>query len=166
MAPSRSSPVVTYFHNATRSLRASAVMMTRSLCPSSSSVCKHYKLIFVIDATRATGLFDRRNYPITLQIVGADLVGSAWHDLLGGEDALVNQPSDAVARNAERRGGFRHREPVTVLGGTYLANKELADDLFTWLAAVAWAGYILFVFVREIWRGRKPASSEEWAFDK
>lgn len=55
---------------------------------------------------------------------------------------------------------------VTVLGGTYLVNKELADDLFTWLAAVAWVGYIFFVFVREIWRGRKPASSEEWAFDR
>jgi hypothetical protein len=54
---------------------------------------------------------------------------------------------------------------VTVLGGTYLVNKELADDLLTWLLAVAWVGYMLFVFVREIWRGRKPASSEEWAFD-
>jgi len=49
---------------------------------------------------------------------------------------------------------------VTALGGTYLVNRELADDLFTWLVAAAWAGYILFVFVREIWRGRKPASSE------
>jgi hypothetical protein len=55
---------------------------------------------------------------------------------------------------------------VTVLGGIYLVNKELAEDLLTWLAAAAWVGYILFVFVREIWRGNEPASSDEWAFDR
>lgn len=55
---------------------------------------------------------------------------------------------------------------VTVLGGIYLVNKELAEDLLTWLAAAAWVGYILFVFVREIGRGNKPASSEERAFDR
>ena len=47
---------------------------------------------------------------------------------------------------------------VTVLGGTYLVNRELADDLLTWLVAVAWVGYILFVFVREIWRWCRSGS--------
>ena len=91
------------------------VVMTRSLCPPSSSLCKHCKLVFVIDTTWATGSADRRGHPFMSQVVGADLVGRARHNLLGGEDAVVNQPSDAVARDTEHCGGFGHREPVAVL---------------------------------------------------
>ena len=91
------------------------VVMTRSLYPPSSSVCKHCKLIFAINTTRATGSPDRCSHPFMSQVVRTDLVGSARYNLLGGKDAVVNQSSDAVARDAERCGGFRHREPVAVL---------------------------------------------------
>ena len=91
------------------------VVMRRSLCPPSSSLCKHYKLIFVIDTTWATGSADRRRHPFMSQVVGADLVGRARRNLLDGKNAVVNQPSDAVACDAKHCGGFRHREPVAVL---------------------------------------------------
>jgi hypothetical protein len=95
------------------------VAMKRSLYPPFSSVCKHCKLIFGIDATWATCSPDRSVHPFMLQVGGSDLVRSARHNLLGGEDAVPDQPSDAVARDAERRSGFRHRKPFAVLlGGT------------------------------------------------
>jgi transposase len=46
------------------------VVMTRSLYPPFSSLCKHYKLIFVIDTTWATGSADRRGHPFMVQVVG------------------------------------------------------------------------------------------------
>ena len=91
------------------------VVMRRSLCPLSSSLCKHYKLIFVIDTTWATGSADRRSHPFMSQVVGADLIGRARHNLLGGEDDVGQSASDAVARDTKHCGGFRHREPVAVL---------------------------------------------------
>lgn len=69
----------------------------------------------MIDAAGVPGSSDRRNQTLTLQVIGADLVGSTRHNLLGGEDAVLNQPSDPMPRNAERCGGFRHRESVAVL---------------------------------------------------
>jgi Flp pilus assembly protein TadB len=50
---------------------------------------------------------------------------------------------------------------VTVLGVTYLVNKEMGNGLFSWLLAAAIMGYIVFVFVREMRRNRKPTASEE-----
>jgi len=91
----------------------------RSLYPPSSSVCKHCKLVFGFDPTRATCSPDRGGYPFVLQIRGSDLVRSARHNLIGGEYAVLDQPSDAVVRDAERRSDFRHRQPLAVLlGGT------------------------------------------------
>jgi hypothetical protein len=44
-------------------------------------------------------LFDRGRHPFVLQIVGSDLVRSARYDLLGGQDALLDQPTNAVMRD-------------------------------------------------------------------
>ncbi len=93
------------------------VVMTRSLYPPSSSICKHCKLIFAVDTTRATGSPDRCSHPFMSQVVGTDLVGSARHNLLGGKDAVVNQSSDAVVRNPELHSGLGHRQPFAVLLG-------------------------------------------------
>jgi hypothetical protein len=102
---------------AERAMRS--VAMARSLYPSSSSVCKHCKLIFVIDATRASHSPDRGSHSLTLQIRGSDLIWSARHNLLGEEDAVLDQPADAVMCDAKRRRGFGHREPFAAfLGGT------------------------------------------------
>src|SRR6202040_3745661 len=102
---------------AERALRCVAVR--RSLCPPSSSVCKHCKLVFQIDATRTTCSLNRGSHPFLLQIFGTDLMWSARHNLLGGENAVLDQPADAVVGNPERRSGLRHRKPFAILlGGT------------------------------------------------
>jgi hypothetical protein len=66
-------------------------------------------LIFVINATRATCSPNRGNHPFVMQVVGSDLVRSTRHNLLGGENAVLDQPADAVVCNPERRSGLRHR---------------------------------------------------------
>src|SRR3954452_12955785 len=91
--------------------------MRRSLCPSSSSIWKHWELVSRHNATRTTCSPNRGGHPILLQVVGADLVGSARHNLLGREDAGFNEAANAVVRNSERRGGLRHRQPFAVLLG-------------------------------------------------
>ena len=88
-----------------------------SLCTSLSSVWKHWKLVFVIDATRATCSPDRGDYHFMLQVGSPDLVRSARHDLFSAEDAVPDEPTDAMVRDAERRSGLRHREPLAVLLG-------------------------------------------------
>src|SRR5689334_14559258 len=89
----------------------------RSLCPPSSSACEHWKLVFGIGSTRTGCSSDRGGHPFIAQVGGPDLVRSARHDLLGGEDAVLDEPADAMVRDAEQSRGFRHREPLTVLLG-------------------------------------------------
>ena len=89
----------------------------RSLCSPFSSICKHSKLASEIGATRATCSRDGGGDPFVLQVGGSDLVRSAWHDLLGGKDAVLDEAADAMARDAERRRGLGHREPFAVLLG-------------------------------------------------
>jgi Transposase IS66 family len=98
---------------AERALRC--VAMRRSLCPSSSSVWKHCKLVRRRAATRTTCSPNRGSLPFLLQVVGTDLVRSARHNLLGRENAVLDQPTDAVVCNPERRRGLRHREPFAIL---------------------------------------------------
>jgi hypothetical protein len=74
---------------AERALRG--VAMQRSLYPSSSSICKHWKLVCEIDATRTTCSPDRGGHSFGVQIDSSDLVRSARHDLFGGEDAVLDQ---------------------------------------------------------------------------
>ena len=85
--------------------------------PSSSSLWKHWKLVCRRDATRATCSRDRGKDPLVLQVDGPNLIGSPRHDLLGGKDAVCDQPPDAMMRNPERRSGLGHREPFAVLLG-------------------------------------------------
>ena len=98
-----------------RALRC--IAMRRSLCPSCSSVWKHWKLVYWHDATRTTCSPNRGGHPFLMQVVGTDLVGSARHNLLGREDAAFDKAADAVVRNSEPRGGLTHREPFAVLLG-------------------------------------------------
>jgi transposase len=100
---------------AERALRG--IAMRLSLCPSCSSVWKHWKLLCWRDATRTTCSPNRGGHPFLLQVVGTDLVGSAQHNLLGREDAAFDKAADAVVRNSEPRGGLSHREPFAVLLG-------------------------------------------------
>jgi hypothetical protein len=100
---------------AERALRC--VATRRSLCPPSSSLWKHWNLTFGVGATRATCSLDRISYPFVLQIRRSDLVRSKRYNLLGGENAVLDQPANAVMRDAERRRGFGHRQPFAALLG-------------------------------------------------
>jgi hypothetical protein len=91
--------------------------MRRPLCPSSSSLWKHWELVFGCDATRATCSGNRVNHPFVLQVGSPDLIRSPRYDLLGGKDAVADQPSDAVVCDPERRSGLGHRQPFAILLG-------------------------------------------------
>ena len=54
------------------------------------------------------------DHPFLLQVGGADLVRSAGNNLLGGEDAVLDEPANAMRRDAQRRGGFGHGQPLAV----------------------------------------------------
>jgi hypothetical protein len=102
---------------AERALRT--IAMRRSLCPSSSSLWKHWKLVSRRNATRATYSRNRESHPFILQFHGSDLVRRARNNLLGRQNAVVDQSADAVVRDSKSRSGLGHREPFTVLlGGT------------------------------------------------
>src|SRR3954467_2729898 len=106
---------------AERALRC--VATRRSLCPPSSSLWKHWKLVLRHGATRASCSANRVGYPFVLQVGSSDLVRSAWHNLLGGENAVPDQPADAVVRDPEPRGGLGHCQPfATLLGGAVGVN--------------------------------------------
>jgi transposase len=92
---------------AERALRG--VAMRRSLCPSYSSHCQHWKLVFRRDATRASCSRNRGDHPFILQVVGTDLIRCARHNLFGGQHTVLDQPADAVVRNPKRRSGLGHR---------------------------------------------------------
>ena len=67
---------------AERAIRA--VAMRRSLCPSSSSVCKHWKLVFPESPRHGRPVARSRRSPVSCEVGGSDLVWRAGHDLLGG----------------------------------------------------------------------------------
>ena len=52
-----------------------------------------------------------------MEIGEADLVRSARDDLLAWEEAVLDQATDTVARDAQHRRGLRHREPLAALLG-------------------------------------------------
>jgi transposase len=92
-----------------RSMRPIAT--ERSLCPPSSSLWKHWNLIFEIDATRATFSPERGGDPFVIEITGTDLVWSARDDLFSGEHAGFDQTTNFVISDAELDGGLCHRQP-------------------------------------------------------
>jgi transposase len=94
---------------AERALRC--VATERSLCPPSSSLWKHWNLIWEIDATRATFSPERGGDPLVIEITGTDLVWSARDDLFSGEHAGFDQTTNFVISDAELDGGLCHRQP-------------------------------------------------------
>jgi hypothetical protein len=56
----------------------------------------------------------QRPVPFVMQVGGSDLVRSAWHDLLGAQDALCDQPADAVAHDPKRRRAYRKLFPTNM----------------------------------------------------
>jgi len=94
---------------AERALRCIATK--RPLCPSSSSLWKHWNLIFEIGAIRTTFSRERGADPLAIQVAGADLVRGAGHHLLGGEDAILDQAAYPVIGDAELLGGLGHGQP-------------------------------------------------------
>jgi transposase len=83
---------------AERELRA--VAMLESLCIPSSSVCKHWNRVVVSDATRATFSGHRRFDRFRCQVVGANLVWRAGHNLHCGQHAGFDQAAYCVACGA------------------------------------------------------------------
>jgi transposase len=96
-----------------RSIRP--IAMNESLYPSSSSVCKHWDLVFWIELIRASFTPHRLDHAVGLEVGGADLIRRARNDLLCGQDAGFDQRSDAVAGDAVKSRGFDHGQPLTVL---------------------------------------------------
>jgi transposase len=72
-----------------RAIRPVAVL--ESLCIPSSSVCKHWNRVVVSDATRATFSGHRRFDRFRRQVVGANLVWRAGHNLHRGQHAGFDQ---------------------------------------------------------------------------
>jgi transposase len=91
------------------------IAMRPPLCRSSSSLWKHWKLVWRRDATRATCSRNRGKDMLGLQVGASDLIQRPRHDLLSGKDAVADQSPDAVVRDPERRGGLRHLQPFAVL---------------------------------------------------
>jgi transposase len=83
---------------AERALRGIAVL--ESLCIPSSSVCKHWNRVVVSDATRATFSGHRRFDRFRRQVVGANLVWCAGHNLHRGQHAGFDQAAYRVACDA------------------------------------------------------------------
>jgi transposase len=81
-----------------RSIRGLATL--ESLCIPSSSVCKHWNRVVVSDATRATFSGHRRFDRFRRQVVGANLVWRAGHNLHRGQHAGFDQAACRVACGA------------------------------------------------------------------
>ena len=58
-----------------------------------------------------------RSDRLTLQVTDSDLVLCIGYDLLGMQNALLNQAPDHVIVYAKQLGSFRHCQPFAVLLG-------------------------------------------------
>jgi transposase len=85
-------------NNVERGIRP--IVMLESLCIPSSSVCKHWNRVVVSDATRATFSGHRRFDRFRCQVVGANLVWRARHNLHRGQHAGFDQAAYRVACDA------------------------------------------------------------------
>ena len=86
-----------------------------SLCTSSSSVCKHWKLICDGDVTRAPFTPSRLHHGRCVQVGGTDLERRTANDLLGGKDTCLDQLTNPVAGDAASLGRFAQGQPGPVL---------------------------------------------------
>jgi len=98
---------------AERAIRA--LVMMRSLCTPLSSVCKHCKLVLRLGATRASCSRNRGLHPFMPQVSSSDLERRTRHDLLGGKNAILDEPSDAMTRDPKRCRRLGHRQPFAIL---------------------------------------------------
>ena len=88
-----------------------------SLCTSSSSIWKHWKLIAGIDVTRASFTPDRLHHGRRVQVRGPDLERRAGNNLLGAKDASLDQLAYPVAGNAASLSCLAQGQPGPVLLG-------------------------------------------------
>jgi hypothetical protein len=82
-------------------------------------------LVFQIDATRATFSPECGGYSLVLQVAGTDLVRGTGHDLLGGEDAILDQAADPVMSHASHDGECRLRGATAMLAALGFADPQL-----------------------------------------
>src|SRR5690606_20333646 len=73
----------------------------RSLCPPSSSLWKHRKLVVGAGLIRTTCSLDRGGYPFVVRVGCSDLVGCARHHLLGGQDTGLDEAADTGVADGE-----------------------------------------------------------------
>ena len=83
---------------AERALRGLA--MRESLCPSSLSICKHWKRVGVNNATRATFTGHRRLHWFRRQVIGPYLMGRARNNLHVPQNLCFNQAPDRMVCDA------------------------------------------------------------------
>ncbi len=88
-----------------------------SLYAPSSSVCKHWDLVFRLEVTRGAVTPHRPSNAFALKVGGSNLVGRAWDDLLGWQHAGLDQLADAMARDAALLRGVSQGQPGPVLVG-------------------------------------------------
>ena len=100
---------------AERALRG--VAKRRSLCGPCSSVCKHWKRVFVRGATRTYLPGHRRVHARCREIGRADLVRRTRHDLLDRQHAGPDQTTYGMVGDPKRGRGFGHGQPRAVLPG-------------------------------------------------
>jgi transposase len=93
------------------------IATTESLCIPSSSVCKHWNLIFWFEVTRAAFTPHRSKNVLALKVGGPDLVGRASDDLLRRQNAGLDQLADAMARDAALLRSVSQGQPGPVLIG-------------------------------------------------
>src|SRR3954467_12443993 len=86
-----------------------------SLCPSSSSIYKHWQLPLRWGAMRTGFAHERGDDGVAVEILDQDLPGRTRHDLLGRQHTVLDQSSDDMAGDAELGGSLAHREPCTAL---------------------------------------------------
>src|SRR3954466_11871779 len=86
-----------------------------SLCPSSSSIYKHWQLPLRWGAMRTAFAHERGDDCVAVEILDQDLPGRTRHDLLGRQHTVLDQSSDDMAGDAELGGSLAHGEPCTAL---------------------------------------------------
>jgi hypothetical protein len=94
-----------------------AIATPGSLCTSSSSIWKHWKLICGGDVTRAPFTPSRLHYGRRVHVGDTDLERRTANDLLGGKDACLDQLADPVAGDAASLGCLAQGQPGPVLLG-------------------------------------------------
>jgi hypothetical protein len=91
------------------------IAVPESLCNPSSSVCKHWKHVFVSNAIRATLSGDRGFDTVAGQVDRTDLEGRAPHYLFRPQHVGLDQSPDHMATYAHRHRRFGQSEPFAVL---------------------------------------------------